>query len=454
MAVSQIRNHLTALNEGKIPATLSKDRTTIKFNEVKIAGVHGTRHWTIEVMLMKDNKPAAIEDGHLEAKAMDPKYTAQILTQFWQEGGIKTTSAPTIVAKGKNIGRSNETNVLGQAINDALSEYRKKNKRSTESEISDLYPPMLIKWLNKTKDAVLTEDDFREGIIVQRKYDGLRSVARLSKPEPASSGTAAAERKVEMYSRDRKYISIDIEMETELKSMLIAGIHLDGELYVHGKTLNYISGQVRRSVSARDIKLEYHIFDCFNPNKINASALARQKQLDKLFKGREFKTLFRVENYEVKTSEEINKLHDKFIAEGYEGAVIRKMKKPYCLSYTNKHTANVLKKKPVHDSEFDCLDFTTSDKGKSKGSVIWICATKEGARFNVVPKDMSLEKSYKIYRCLTDDRSLFDKYIKGKQLTVMYNEISSGTGIPLQAKALRFATQDNDPIEEVLKKCR
>jgi hypothetical protein len=106
----------------------------------------------------------------------------------------------------------------------------------------------------------------------------------------------------------------------------------------------------------------------------------------------------------------------------------------------------------VVDVEFKCVGFTQGDKGKDKGAIIWICE-HNGQTFNVLPKSMTYEVRYKLFRFLSKDGN-FDRYLLGQQLTVEFDEYSKKTGFPLRAKAETFRTYEDsgsDPMREVMR---
>jgi ATP-dependent DNA ligase len=137
------------------------------------------------------------------------------------------------------------------------------------------------------------------------------------------------------------------------------------------------------------------------------------------------------------------------------------------------HSANLVKIKPKFDDEFTVVGFTEG-KGKDTGAVIWVCEVAEEHRkdpndyvFSVVP-NMSYENRHKLFRCLSqkvDDPehagkkiTRFERYVRGKPLTVAYAELSSKTGKPVQPKALQFRTyegpEDDDPIKKLYEECQ
>ena len=241
-------------------------------------------------------------------------------------------------------------------------------------------------------------------------------------------------------------------------------LYLDGELYLHNKSLSYISGQARKQ-NDKDL-LNYYVFDIFFPYAIsknyNMESIYRQEYLTDLFKLNDnLLYVKRVENFKVKNSKEIDNLTKKFVEEGYEGSIARKDTKPYEYSYNNYHSSNLLKIKPIYSDEFKVVGFTEGKKGKDKGKLIWICEVNNiidpnDTIFNVVP-NLSLESREKLFNYLSEkihlNETRFDKIVKGLPITIEYSEISKKTNKPLQAKAIVFRTYEslNDPIMKLYK---
>lgn len=347
-------------------------------------------------------------------------------------------------------------------------------------------PPMLVKRLGETREATLTDRDFAAGVTVQRKLNGVHLVAFRG---PAGE--------VECYSRKGVPLAGLDALRAELGAMLAAAPpggagsggpgrpageaaalraayaapYLSGELYLHGRPLNWISGQARSSKD--EGLLEFHVFDAFFPA---AKALgddlpggARQAYVDALFaaaaaRGLPHPHVRRVENFPARSGAEVEALARRFLAEGYEGAIARKDAAGYEYSYGNYHSAALLKIKPKLDSEFPVVGFTEGRRGKDVGALIWECQAP-GGTFAVVPRDMSNEERKRLFACLSaplagppgGPANRFERDLKGLPLTVEYAELSAKTGKPLQAKAVAFRTYEGgperDPVRRLLAEC-
>ncbi|GFR88950.1 DNA ligase [Elysia marginata] len=525
-AAVNIPNMKTAIESGVFPGKLAKGRTEFVFPTLACGSSHGaTLLWTVYVRLLpsEGGSYAPIADAMLDkpTNALEG-YKAEITVESLQEGGKVRDSVPTYVCAGKNLGKKNATNCLTQALRDALGLYNKQRRRGAapaaknaeagksaetgDSGFDASPPPMLVKKLGGSCGATLKPADFAAGVTVQRKLNGVHFVVYARK-------SFEKERPLVRYSRTgteypgQDHIAAEMlpmfaitppiepgkygtpaTAATERDRRILAAYgagpdagdpapYFDGELYVHGRALNWISGQARRSDD--EGVLEFHVFDVFFPHAKavghDMASRHRQAYLDAFFaKAGEAKLahphIFRVENHSAKSAGDLDGLAKQFLAEGYEGAIARKDSAGYRYGYNNYHATNVLKLKPKYDAEFTVVGFTQGSRGKDVGAVIWVCAVPgapRGTTFNVVPKDMEYKTRYALFRCLSQKVpesvggaagiTRFERDVKGLPLTVEYAELSAKTGKPLQAKALAFRTYETgpekDPIRKLLSEC-
>lgn len=476
-----IENTLNAIKTGIIPGNFTPDYKQFIFPVLRYTNERkDLLEWIIEIKLKKGDKYISIDEKMIDLPLfkLDSSYSCELVVNSQQVGGKIRKSVPTIITKGKNIGKKNETNVLTQAFRDALSLYNKQIKKTNVGSSDEKPPPMLIQWLNDSKSSILTLEDFKDGITVQRKYNGVRYVTfmNINKNIIQYSRTGSDYHPSEYLNKELKVLlsnfpnmsvgKYGIQTEEELEVYKYSTPYIDGELYYHGKSLSYISGQARKE-SDKEI-LNYLVFDIFFPYAIlegyNMISKHRQQYLDDLFnKKKDFKYIERVTNFKVNNLEELNALAESFIKDGYEGAIARKDNKEYKYSFNNYHSSNVIKIKPIYSNEFKVIGFTEGKKGKDVGKIIWICEVENpkdpnDAMFTVVP-NLSHQDRESLFKCLSQmvdkKQTRFDRDIKGLPLTLEYSEISQKTGKPLQAKAIAFRTYElkEDPIKKVFKDC-
>lgn len=166
---------------------------------------------------------------------------------------------------------------------------------------------------------------------------------------------------------------------------------LDGELYIHGRSLQYISGTARREVSdSRSQELEYYIYDIMD-DKMTAQERWEYTtevicynlgitDFDPSTEWEDGQLQVRVVPQEEVTGWiNIQKLHDKYVSEGFEGIVIRDPDKPY--AYGGR-TNSMIKIKMYQDDEFEIVGY---EEGLRPEDMVFVCKTKEGKEFEAKP---------------------------------------------------------------------
>lgn len=113
---------------------------------------------------------------------------------------------------------------------------------------------------------------------------------------------------------------------------------------------------------------------------------------------------------------QIKKIHDSYVKEGFEGAVIRRPDKKYGV---NKRTNDMVKVKEYQDGEFKIIGFS---EGLRPEDMVFVCVTEDGKEFEAKP---------------IGPRELKHEYLErmseivGKMATVKYFSFSDG-GTPTQ----------------------
>ena len=203
-------------------------------------------------------------------------------------------------------------------------------------------------------------------------------------------------------------------------------IVLDGELYKHGKSLQQISGAARLEKDTAGMDwLEYYIYDVMDNTKTFEERLDILHDItDELNLGfnperewddRELK--FQIVPQETVVGwANIQKLHDKYVGEGFEGIVIRDPSKVYNFGG---RTNAMIKVKMYKDAEFEIVGY---EDGLRPEDMVFVCQTELGAKFEAKPMGpRELKWEYL-------DR--MDEII-GKMATVKYFYLSD-EGCPLQ----------------------
>lgn len=258
--------------------------------------------------------------------------------------GVLTTSKPTC-CEGKNIGKANETSPEQQAISEAESKMQKKLDKGYTQKIDDVdtckefFSPMLAHKYNDYKDGI------QFPVLASRKIDGLRYVAR----------------KDGGWTRNgKKYVSVP-HIDKILKPLFDAHPDwiVDSEIYNQDIPFEKIVSLVKKTKPVAQDLVEsekvcnLYIFDGVTDD-VTADFETRfaeiRKEIGRLI-GNDSHLKF-VENEKVNNHDELMKLHDQYVSEGWEGLMVRRIGS----AYENKRSKNLLKYKSFFDEEFNIVD--------------------------------------------------------------------------------------------------
>ena len=340
-----------------------------------------------------------------------------IITEHGYEGG-KMIENERIIEKGKNLGKANATTALQQAISESQSTWNKKRdagysvcgsvsgavgteetipaEECVESvgtrQISVL--PMLAQDYNKRGKSIVFP------CFAQRKLDGVRCVA---------SGKG-------LFSRNGKGFPHLGFIQSEIAAL--GGEYLlDGELYSDTLSFQEIVGLVKKEkLRAEDAaklqQIHLCVYDIVDTERTNEERLTLLQSLLKTPTAH----LRLLGTEDCKSKDDVKSLHSRFVAEGYEGLMLRNKVAKYRVGV---RSVDLQKYKEFEDTEYPVMGFKEGD-GLEKGCVIWICRTPKGQEFAVRPRGTHEERA-----------ALFAqgaKYV-GKSLTVRYQELTTD-GIP------------------------
>lgn len=318
-------------------------------------------------------------------------------TYYTIEGINQLSQSKPTVCVGKNIGRANQTTPEEQALLKATSLYQKKlDKGYSEGQpqASKFFEPMLAFERNKYEKLLFTVPTY-----VQPKLDGVRAILKDGK----------------LTSRNGKQIVSCPHLE-------IDNLFLDGELYNHSlkEDFNKIISLTRKSKPTQeDLEeseklIQYWVYD--NPQLGGGVFSNRIQILTSIYN----KYIRLVPTYKVKSLQEIEKYHEQFLEQGFEGTMIRLDLGPY----ENKRSKQLLKYKNFKDAEFLILDVEEGLGNRSGMAGKLICLLPNGNKVGV-----SMTGTQEFMTQVLKDK---DKII-GKEATVkFFSETPDGS--------LRFPT--------------
>ena len=319
------------------------------------------------------------------------------------DGRLKETPGQVI-----NEGKQGRT-AQEQAIFEATSKLNKKRDEAYFDTIGEAQTqvkllPMLAHPFEKRKHNITYP------AIVQRKFDGVRCLAKLN-----DDGTVTL-----MSRKGKEFPHLNHIREDVASNNSNANLVLDGELYSDTLTFQELVGLVRR-VTLKEgndqqmFEVSLRVYDCIDlENEVDFEN--RYETITEITNGATYLSL--VENVSVSTESEIHAAQARFVAEGYEGAMVRNRLGAYAIG---KRSANLQKVKTFMDSEYQIVGFTEGT-GIEAGCVVWECQTPDGQTFAVRPTGTHEER-----KVLFENG---DNYI-GQQLTVKYQELTDeGIEIP------------------------
>lgn len=167
---------------------------------------------------------------------------------------------------------------------------------------------------------------------------------------------------------------------------LYPDIILDGELYIHGKPLSYISGLCRlKDLDPKHDELRFYCYDIVDESKtfIERLEIIKSLPIEPLSK------LKIVEHYPLSGKEDIMNKHNQAIQDGYEGLILRDPLKTYKCGSRDR----MFKVKEFTDDEFKILGIVD---GLRDEDMCFLMETKEGYVFKAKPVgDRKLKTWYK-----------------------------------------------------------
>src|SRR5271170_376655 len=344
------------------------------------------RTWTIGLVVF-------FAFGKVDGKQIESKYTADHV----------------------NVGKANYRDCVAQAQFESKAAWQRKLKEGyfvtvEEAKTATVIRPMKAHRLDRQGKKLRYPCD------AQRKYNGYRCLAICNDDHTFLMSNGGETWKVP-------------HILEELKMTMSPGDMLDGELYIHGVSLQKIGSLVKDN-RPESLALEFHIYDMPQLDGKIYPWEQRRKNLGTRSYGMASKAkaliggskLFIAETVTIRNEIELETYNKKVIAEGYEGVILRNLGGEYRFGY---RSYDVFKHKNFQDSEFLVVDMTqrTYSLNGVDTVIVDCCICRNNLNdktFEVVPKgDIATKAEFWTNR---------EKYI-GSRLMVRYLE-RSDDGIP------------------------
>lgn len=328
----------------------------------------------------------------------------------------------THIKVGKNIGRSNETTPVEQAISEAQTKINSQLKKGYVESLEETSKPVTNQ-LGQPLPMLATPIDKVKNITypcaVQAKLNGYRLLA------------AIVDSKVLLYSREGSVVNMP-HIDQALQNLFDKGHwdgkqNLDGELFRPGWTLENI-GRKAKKLRPESIELGFYVYDTMDTAK---TAPERTKYINDIFTSAAggIQHIVMHPTYIAFERSDIDTLHQEFVSHQFEGTIIRQLHE----NYVGKRSTQLIKLKTFHDAEFTIVGWKLGKPRikpeKTYQTPIWVCETLDGEQFDCTVQGSMIEKDAFYEKGL-------DRFL-GKLLTVQYCELSE-KGVPPHGVALGF----------------
>ena len=352
-----------------------------------------------------------------------------------QYGGKRTSQPDVIVDRGKatrNLWQQVELQALHLVKEKKDKGYREVTKDPEEYMISELEgilgcivtnqdnipKPMLAKQVDKVTNTKIFDKEW----YASRKIDGLRALIYMGEDgELHTASRGAMNYNAAMYEILSNPILIEIFKENK-------GLVMDGEAYHHGFSLQQLNSIARTQKTAVDYGvLQFYWYDIVDTNSTFDERWAYMQDIkdkynlsfdpERIFKRDELRIQF-VPQQLISGYDNMLKLHNQFVEEGWEGLVIRD---PDVVYRPNGRTNDMIKIKVYKSEDFLVTGYELGLRGSE--DMVFICETADGKEFKAKPLGDRLQKEEYVEN--------FDSLYKGHVGECKFFYYSDD-GVPLQ----------------------
>ena len=187
---------------------------------------------------------------------------------------------------------------------------------------------------------------------------------------------------------------------------------LDGELYTHGKPFEEIVSITSRTVNLHPNSemIQYHLFD----------TISSKPQFERLLPYYNTHPIVTVPIYPATNLEQVLKIYDNILNQGYEGIIVRHIDAPY----QRKRSVYIMKFKPKKDDYYTIIGYKeeVSIHGEPKERLGALECTSESGEYFTVGSGLTDNLRERLW---TDRQNL-----PGKLCHIAYQHITSGRGVP------------------------
>jgi len=315
-----------------------------------------------------------------------------------------------VIRTGKNLGKANATTPFQQAESEAQSAWQKqldKGYVEDPSGESNVLLPMKAQDFTKSGHRIIYP------AYGQPKMNGVRCLAKRTLEG------------IEFTSRGGKSYNDCLQhLVDPLMQVMAPGQVFDGEIYIPDTSLQQIVRLVKKYRPGDSEALQYWIYDMVNqqPYKDRLLYLRGLFEVAAHRGVADLPGLRIVDTIIIDTPDEVVHCHDRWVEDGFEGAIVRNADGKY---EVNQRTHNLQKYKSFQDKEVEIIG-GKSGEGLEDGCVVFVVKDEFGNEFTSRPKG-----TREVRKQWLDD---IDQLI-GKQLTIRYFELSED-GVPQQNRGI------------------
>lgn len=287
--------------------------------------------------------------------------------------------------------------------------------------------PMLAKQAKDIKNLKIFDKEY----YISRKINGVRCLIYYDGNQVKTSSRGATDYNIAIY-----HIITHPLIEKFFKNHPDA--ILDGEIFKKNLSLNIISGICRSQKTINDGKnLQFYWYDIidlqapFSKRWNTMQEWSKELQLsdfdpDKQFSDEELHIQF-LPQEKISGWNNMKKLHDKWVQDGWEGAVIRLAESVY---KPGARGNDWIKIKVYQDAEYPIIGIS---EGLREEDMCFILETPNGQQFKCKPMGDREQKQW--YRDHIDE-------LKGKLLTIKYFEMSGVEGSEIPQQPIGICVRD------------
>ena len=374
----------------------------------------------------------------------EPEHGYVIQRSYGQVGG-KTTLSPKIIVdrtKQKRTWKEQYTLQLNSEVKKFLDKgYIEVEKHPNEYSLEELeaifgdvktnqygvIKPQLAKQAKDIKNLKIFDKEY----YISRKINGVRCLIYYDGNQVRTSSRGAINYDIAIY-----HIITHPLIEKFFKNHPDA--ILDGEIFKKNLSLNFISGICRSQKTINDGKnLQFYWYDIidlqapFSKRWNIMQEWSKELQLsdfdpDKQFSDEELHIQF-LPQEKISGWNNMKKLHDKWVQDGWEGAVIRLAESVY---KPGARGNDWIKIKVYQDAEYPIIGIS---EGLREEDMCFILETPNGQQFKCKPMGDREQKQW--YRDHIDE-------LKGKLLTIKYFEMSGVEGSEIPQQPIGICVRD------------